>query len=71
MITKMIALSTMYDNLTTHKIKKLNALMAIHGNIVAICEHTGLNRATIKRAAEGKRVKVENLEAIVTFLENF
>jgi len=71
MITKMITLSTMYDNLTTHQIKKLNALMAIHGNIVAICEHTGLNRATIKRAAEGKRVKLENLEAIVTFLENF
>jgi DNA-binding Xre family transcriptional regulator len=67
----MISLSAMYDILDTDQIKKLNSLMAIHGNIVAICEHTGLNRATIKRAAEGKRVKLENLEAIVNFLENF
>lgn len=64
----MMNLDKRYRPIPPPQMRQLKKLLAPHGNGRAICEKTGLNINTIKRAAEGLRVSEENAEIIENFL---
>lgn len=64
----MITLNAKYKKLDTQQTNFLSGLLDVHGNIHALSVNTGLNRATIKRAAEGRGITEESYDAIVSYL---
>jgi hypothetical protein len=63
-------LITKYTTLDKQQVKQLKNILSAHGAGVAVADRTGLNIGTIKRAADERRVSIETITKIQTFLKN-